>query len=302
MRPRLLTTAGLFLWMFVFAAGASAQEQIQLYATIVDSTGAPASSVAPEDVQGDGERCRRQGAECRSPSSGQPRCRSCWTTAAAWARTTSTSCAPGCRACSKRCRLASKRRSSPLRRSLASSCAPRPIVRRCSPALTSSRPDTGAGRFVESLNEALQRNERDKADFFGIIVMLGTTMGDNRVPDRDINQIFERAQKKPTTVHVVMLSTGSQSASGGILQQEVGTRVAQMTNGRYESINAPSRIVTLLPEIGAPDREIQSRAEQAVPHHCRAPRRQVRRTVEDQHVRAQRQGGDQRHGRRYASR
>ena len=83
-------------------------------------------------------------------------------------------------------------------------------------------PDTGAGRFVESLNEALQRFERDKTDFFGIIVSLGTTMGDNRVPDRDINQIFERAQKKPTTVHVVMVSTGSQSASGGVVQQEVG--------------------------------------------------------------------------------
>ena len=47
-------------------------------------------------------------------------------------------------------------------------------------------------------------------------------MGDNRVPDRDINQIFERAQKKPTTVHVVMLSGGTQSASGGVVQQEVG--------------------------------------------------------------------------------
>ena len=112
-------------------------------------------------------------------------------------------------------------------------------------------PDTGAGRFVESLNEALQRNERDKAAFSGIIVMLGTTMGDNRVPDRDINQIFERAQKKPTTVHVVMLSSGTQSASGGVVQQEVGQRITQLTSGRYEGINAPSRIQTLLPEIGA---------------------------------------------------
>jgi hypothetical protein len=113
-------------------------------------------------------------------------------------------------------------------------------------------PDSTVGRFVESLGEALQRFERDKTDFFGVIVMLGSTSGDNRVLDRDINQIFERAQKKPTTVHVVMVSTSpGGSASGGVVQTEVGMQVAKMTNGRYESIAAASRIGTLLPEIGA---------------------------------------------------
>ena len=51
MRRGLLMAAGLFLWMFVFAVGTSAQREIQLYATIVDSSGGPASSVAPEDVR-----------------------------------------------------------------------------------------------------------------------------------------------------------------------------------------------------------------------------------------------------------
>jgi hypothetical protein len=58
-------------------------------------------------------------------------------------------------------------------------------------------PDSNAGRFVESLNEALQRNERDKSDFFPIIIALGTTMGDTRVLDRDLNQIMERLEKRP---------------------------------------------------------------------------------------------------------
>src|SRR5262245_40255486 len=31
-------------------------------------------------------------------------------------------------------------------------------------------PDNGAGRFVESLNEAMQRVERDKTDFFPVII------------------------------------------------------------------------------------------------------------------------------------
>ena len=37
MRPRLLAIAGLFLWVCVFGSGASAQRQLQLYATILDS-------------------------------------------------------------------------------------------------------------------------------------------------------------------------------------------------------------------------------------------------------------------------
>ena len=51
MRPRLLAIASLFLWVFVFASGASAQRQLQLYATILDSNGAPAATVKPEDVK-----------------------------------------------------------------------------------------------------------------------------------------------------------------------------------------------------------------------------------------------------------
>jgi len=51
MRPRLLAIASLFLWVCVFASGASAQRQLQLYATILDSKGAPAATVTPEDVK-----------------------------------------------------------------------------------------------------------------------------------------------------------------------------------------------------------------------------------------------------------
>ena len=50
MRPT-LAIASLFLWVCVFASGASAQRQLQLYATILDSKGAPAATVTPEDVR-----------------------------------------------------------------------------------------------------------------------------------------------------------------------------------------------------------------------------------------------------------
>jgi len=110
-------------------------------------------------------------------------------------------------------------------------------------------PDSGAGRFVESMNEATGRIEKDKTDHFPVIIMAGTSSGDANVMDRDVKRIFERIQKKPTTVHVVLLNSTS-SSSGGANQTQVGMAITEMTRGRYESIAAATRLATLLPEIG----------------------------------------------------
>jgi hypothetical protein len=65
-----------------------------------------------------------------------------------------------------------------------------------------------------------------------------------------VKRIFERIQKKPTTIHVVLLNSTTGSASGGANQTQVGMAVTEATRGRYESIAAPTRLATLLPEIG----------------------------------------------------
>jgi hypothetical protein len=112
-------------------------------------------------------------------------------------------------------------------------------------------PDTGAGRFVESLNEATQRIEREKPDTVPIIVSAATTSGDANVMERDVERLVKRLQDRPTTVHVIVLSAGAaRSATGGGNQTNVGIAVTEMTRGRYEGINAGSRLATLLPELG----------------------------------------------------
>jgi hypothetical protein len=111
-------------------------------------------------------------------------------------------------------------------------------------------PDSGAGRFVESMNEATQRIEKDKSDHFPVIIMAGTSSGDANVMERDVKRIFERIQKRPTTVHVVLLNSTTGSASGGANQTQVGMAVAEATRGRFENIAAATRLATLLPEIG----------------------------------------------------
>jgi hypothetical protein len=113
-------------------------------------------------------------------------------------------------------------------------------------------PDSGAGRFVEALNEATQRNERDKSNFFPVIIMAATTVGDRNVLDSDVERLMKRLEQRPATVHVILLAgQGGQSSSGGANQTQVGLAVTQYTRGRFENINAPARLEALLPEIGS---------------------------------------------------
>lgn len=249
MRRRLLTAA--LFSVSVVAVGTSAQRQIQLYATIVDGTGAPAASVTPEDV-----RVTENGVDAKVLKVEAIE----WTTKVQILLDNGGTIGS---ANLNQLRTGVRGLIEALPPGLETTLvttAPQPrfVVRATTDreavlaGIDKLSPDSAAGRFVESLGEALQRFERDKNDFFGVIVMLGTTVGDNRVLDRDISQIFERAQKRPTTVHVVMVSSGvGLSASGGVVQQEVGQRIAQATSGRYENISAVSRIATLLPEIGS---------------------------------------------------
>ena len=113
-------------------------------------------------------------------------------------------------------------------------------------------PEGGAGKFVEALLDATERIEKDKGDYVPVIVAFATTAGDVNVMERDGERLSKRIQARPTIVHVVLLSLlGSKSALGGANQTEVGVGLTRMTGGRFESIAAPNRLATLLPEIGA---------------------------------------------------
>lgn len=251
MRRRLLATAGLFLWVSVFSAGTAAQKQIELYATIVDGSGAPPASVTPADV-----RVLENGVEAKILKVEAIE----WTTKVQILLDNGTGIGSNNLTQLRTAVRGLIEALPPGVETTIVTTAPQPrfLVRATTDrqallgGIDRLAPDSGTGRFVESLGEALQRFERDKTDFFGVIISLGTTLGDNRTLDRDVKQIFERAQKKPTTVHVVMLTAGGgQSSSGGVIQTEVGMQIAKVTNGTYESLAAASRIATLLPEIGA---------------------------------------------------
>ncbi len=112
-------------------------------------------------------------------------------------------------------------------------------------------PDSGAGRYIESLNEATQRIERDESNHFPVIISVATAAGDTNMVDRFVDQLWKRLHQRPTTVHTVMLSgiRSERSVAGGN-QTQVGIAVSELTRGRYENIAAASRLASLLPEIG----------------------------------------------------
>jgi hypothetical protein len=110
-------------------------------------------------------------------------------------------------------------------------------------------PDSAAGRFVESLAEAVDRIDKDKQeDASYTIFTLGTTSGDNNVRDNDLKKIMQGIQARKTTVHAAVLS---RTTGGGRIQLDVGQAAADASGGRFEIINVPNRIVTLLPEYAA---------------------------------------------------
>jgi hypothetical protein len=112
-------------------------------------------------------------------------------------------------------------------------------------------PDSGAGRFVDSMYEATDRIAKDKVEGASYtIISIATSSGDLTYRDSDVKQIQQRIQQRRTNVQVVLINSMNSGSAGGI-QTDLGKGLADMTGGRYESISVPNRLLTLLPEIGA---------------------------------------------------
>lgn len=111
-------------------------------------------------------------------------------------------------------------------------------------------PDTGVGRFVDAMKEALQRIEKDKSNHFPMIVVLATGAGDGNFMERDVKQIQQRILARPLTVHAVVISLPGRTAGQGVIQGELGIWATKVTGGRFETIAAVSRVATLLEEFG----------------------------------------------------
>jgi hypothetical protein len=127
-------------------------------------------------------------------------------------------------------------------------------------------PDTSAGRFVEGLIESVGRFDKERADkergnFFPVVVVLGSlTAEGSSIRDRDVQRLFQQLATRAVTVHAVMVGPSSQSGTTNVSNAiQIGINATKQTGGRYESIAATTRLVTLLPEIGTQVAEAHER-------------------------------------------
>ena len=112
-------------------------------------------------------------------------------------------------------------------------------------------PDSGAGMFFDALVEASDRAEKDKSDHYPVLMMVASDYGRNSsAMDRDFARLQRRIIQKAITVHFVILHGGGDRVNSvaGALQTEVGLGVTRLSGGRYENIAAATRLITLLPE------------------------------------------------------
>ena len=114
-------------------------------------------------------------------------------------------------------------------------------------------PDSGAGLFFDALVEAGARAEKDKGAFLPVFLMLASDFGRNDGSmDRDWLKLQNQVIQYGITVHFVMFHSGGDRAGSvaGALQTEIGLALTKMSGGRYENIATSQRLATLLPELG----------------------------------------------------
>jgi hypothetical protein len=109
-------------------------------------------------------------------------------------------------------------------------------------------PDRGAGLFFESLLDAVDRVNRDKTPGFPVLMLVGSNVGVDEIKDRDIQDVQQKIIRNSITIHVLLMAGGSNISSRTGVQPEIGATVTRLSGGRFENINAISRLATLLPE------------------------------------------------------
>ena len=112
-------------------------------------------------------------------------------------------------------------------------------------------PDSGAALFFDALVEAGNRVDKDKTDHFPVFMMLASDVGRNSsAMDKEYERLQKQVIQHAITVHFVILHAGGERVGtvAGALQTEVGLALTRMSGGRYENIAANTRLTTLLPE------------------------------------------------------
>jgi hypothetical protein len=113
-------------------------------------------------------------------------------------------------------------------------------------------PDSGAALFFDALVEAGNRVDKEKGDYFPVFMMLASDVGRNSgAMDREYQKLQQQIIQRAITIHFLMFHSGGtrEGSVAGALQTEVGLALTKMSGGRYENIAANTRLASLMPEM-----------------------------------------------------
>ena len=118
-------------------------------------------------------------------------------------------------------------------------------------------PDTsGFAAFVDGLVEASDRIRDDDSPHFPVVLAIAGNGPDPALSggyERKVQRLLDQTAAKPATYHTTVWMDPGQRSTGlivGAVQTLVGSQMAEMTGGRFETMAVTSRMATLLPELG----------------------------------------------------
>lgn len=108
-----------------------------------------------------------------------------------------------------------------------------------------------ASRFVEGVEEAVDRFREDDGDYFPMILaVVADDLEISQFNDNRLARMQQHVVESSLTVHMILQQLGLDKAGLGDIQTQVGLALTKMTAGRYENIAAASssRLKELLEE------------------------------------------------------
>jgi hypothetical protein len=119
-------------------------------------------------------------------------------------------------------------------------------------------PDSGPGRFIESLVEWVERVDKDKdKSYTPVLVTLGATFGDEQVRDSDIKNAMNKLPTLGAKVYGIMYNNQSNQGGTADAQISIGKQATQRTGGRWELVSNVQGMAAALPEYGAEVAKLQ---------------------------------------------
>jgi hypothetical protein len=114
-------------------------------------------------------------------------------------------------------------------------------------------PDSGPGRFIESMVDWVRSADKDKekGSYTPVLVTVGSTYGDEKLNEDDVKDAMNKLAPLGAKVHAILYNAKTNAGGAAEAQINIGESATQRTGGKWELVANTQRIEAALPELGA---------------------------------------------------